>query len=52
MARTLSQGMTGQDVRALVNHVGGEYLWVKEMMDGRTVADVGDRLAHGSGPGP
>src|SRR5438105_13113637 len=31
-------------VRALVNHVRGEYLWVKEMMDGRTVADVGDRL--------
>jgi len=32
------------DVRALVNHVAGEYFWVKEMVDGKTVADVGDRL--------
>lgn len=32
------------DVRALVNHVGGEYLWVPEMLAGRTIADVGDRL--------
>lgn len=32
------------DVRALVNHVGGEYLWVEELMAGKTIADVGDRL--------
>lgn len=32
------------DVRALVNHVAGEYRWVPEMIAGRTVADVGDRL--------
>ena len=35
---------TEWNVRALVNHVAGEYLWVTEMMAGRTVADVGDRL--------
>ena len=35
---------TEWDVRALVNHVAGEFLWVPEMMAGRTVADVGDRL--------
>jgi uncharacterized protein (TIGR03086 family) len=32
------------DVRALVNHVGGEYMWVTELMAGRTVADVGDKF--------
>ena len=32
------------DVRALVNHVAGEYLWVPELMAGRTVADVGSKL--------
>jgi uncharacterized protein (TIGR03086 family) len=32
------------DVRSLVNHVAGEYLWVPELMTGKTVADVGDRL--------
>jgi uncharacterized protein (TIGR03086 family) len=32
------------NVRALVNHVAGEYLWVKEMLDGKTMAEVGDRL--------
>lgn len=32
------------DVRALVNHVAGEYLWVPEMTAGRTVEDVGSRL--------
>lgn len=31
-------------VRALVNHVAGEYLWVPELMAGRTVGDVGSRL--------
>jgi uncharacterized protein (TIGR03086 family) len=35
---------TEWDVRGLLNHVAGEYFWVKEMMAGRTVADVGDRL--------
>ncbi len=35
---------TEWDVRTLVNHVTGEYLWVPEMLAGRTVADVGDRL--------
>lgn len=34
---------TEWNVRALVNHVAGEYLWVPEMMAGRTIADVGDR---------
>jgi uncharacterized protein (TIGR03086 family) len=32
------------DVRTLVNHVAGEYLWVPELMTGKTVADVGGRL--------
>jgi len=32
------------DVRALVNHVAGEWLWVDELMAGRTIAEVGDRL--------
>jgi uncharacterized protein (TIGR03086 family) len=32
------------DVRTLVNHVAGEYLWVPEMLAGRTIAEVGDRL--------
>ena len=32
------------DVRALVNHVAGEYLWVPELMAGKTVADVGGSL--------
>jgi uncharacterized protein (TIGR03086 family) len=32
------------DVRSLVNHVAGEYLWVPELMAGKTVAEVGDRL--------
>jgi len=35
---------TEWDVRALVNHVAGEYLWVRELMAGRTVAEVGSRL--------
>lgn len=34
----------GWTVRDLVNHVAAEDLWVKEMMDGKTVADVGDKL--------
>lgn len=32
------------DVRALVNHVAGEYLWVRELLDGKTIAEVGGRL--------
>ena len=32
------------DVRALVNHVVGEYLWVPELLAGKTIAEVGDRL--------
>jgi len=32
------------DVRALVSHVHGETLWVPELFDGKTVAEVGDRL--------
>ena len=32
------------NVRALVNHVAGEYLWVPELMAGKTVAQVGDRF--------
>jgi uncharacterized protein (TIGR03086 family) len=32
------------DVRALVNHVVGEMRWVVPLMEGRTVADVGDAL--------
>lgn len=41
---TAATPCTEWDVRALVNHVGGEYLWVTEMMSGKTIADVGDRL--------
>ena len=32
------------DVRTLVNHVVGEARWVVPLLDGRTVADVGDAL--------
>jgi len=32
------------DVRALVNHVTGEYLWLPELMAGKTVAEVGSRF--------
>jgi uncharacterized protein (TIGR03086 family) len=32
------------NVRALVNHVAGEYLWVPELMAGKTIAEVGSRL--------
>jgi len=35
---------TDWDVRALVNHVAGEMLWVPPLMDGQTVADVADRF--------
>jgi uncharacterized protein (TIGR03086 family) len=35
---------TEWDVRMLVNHIAGEYLWVPEMLAGKTIAEVGDRL--------
>src|SRR3954451_13477746 len=35
---------TDWDVRMLVNHVTVEQLWVPPLVDGATVADVGDRL--------
>jgi len=41
------------NVRALVNHVAGEWLWVPELIAGRTIAEVGDRLdgdVLGDGP--
>lgn len=35
---------TEWDVRALVNHVVGEQLWVIPLLEGKTVADVGSAL--------
>jgi uncharacterized protein (TIGR03086 family) len=32
------------DVRALVNHVVGELVWMPPLLDGKTIADVGDRF--------
>jgi uncharacterized protein (TIGR03086 family) len=32
------------DVRQLVNHVVGEDLWAEELLQGRTIDEVGDRL--------
>lgn len=32
------------DVRALVNHVAGEVLWLPPMLAGKTIAEVGDRF--------
>jgi uncharacterized protein (TIGR03086 family) len=32
------------DVRALVNHVVGEQLWLPPLMAGQTIAEVGDRF--------
>lgn len=32
------------DVRALVNHVVGELLWVPPLLGGRTIAEIGDRF--------
>jgi uncharacterized protein (TIGR03086 family) len=34
----------GWDVRQLVNHVAGENAWVLPLLDGRTIAEVGDTL--------
>lgn len=35
---------TDWDVRALVNHVAGEVLWLPPMLAGTTIAEVGDRF--------
>ena len=32
------------NVRALVNHIAGEYLWMPELIAGKTIAEVGDRF--------
>jgi uncharacterized protein (TIGR03086 family) len=32
------------DVRTLVNHVVGELLWLPPLLEGKTIADVGDRF--------
>ena len=32
------------DVRTLVNHVVGELLWIPPLLDGKTIAEVGDRF--------
>jgi uncharacterized protein (TIGR03086 family) len=32
------------DVRSLVNHVAGEELWTVPLLEGRTIAEVGDRF--------
>jgi len=35
---------TDWDVRALVNHVVGEELWTQPLLEGRTIAEVGDQF--------
>src|SRR5215208_6699304 len=35
---------TEWDVRTLVNHVVGEECWVRPLLAGQTIADVGDRF--------
>jgi uncharacterized protein (TIGR03086 family) len=45
----------GWTVRDLVNHVVGEDLWTKPLVDGLTIAEVGDRLEGdllGAAPAP
>jgi uncharacterized protein (TIGR03086 family) len=32
------------DVRTLVNHVVGEVLWIPPLLEGKTIAEVGDRF--------
>ncbi len=32
------------DVRALVNHVAGELLWIPPLLEGKTIAEVGERF--------
>jgi len=41
---TAATPCTEWDVRALVNHVTGEYLWVPELLAGKTIAEVGNRF--------
>ena len=36
---------TEWDVRALVNHVVGELLWIPPLLEGQTLVQVGDRFA-------
>lgn len=35
---------TEWDLRALLNHMVNELLWIPEMLDGKTIADVGDKF--------
>ena len=35
----------GWDVRTLVNHIVDEDLWVPPLLDGKTIADVGDSIS-------
>jgi uncharacterized protein (TIGR03086 family) len=35
---------TEWDVRALVQHVVGEVVWIPPLLEGKTIADVGDRF--------
>ncbi len=41
---TLPTPCTEWDLRALVNHIVGENLWVGELAAGKTIAEVGDAL--------
>jgi uncharacterized protein (TIGR03086 family) len=41
---TASTPCTDWNVRQLVNHVVGEDRWTKPLVDGKTIADVGDSL--------
>lgn len=41
---SLESRCAGWDVRALVNHIVSGNLWVPELVSGRTIEDVGDRL--------
>ncbi len=41
---TAATPCTDWDVRALVNHVVGELLWIPPLLAGKTIADVGDQF--------